>query len=191
MRLTKLYKYGYNQKHGSLYCNKCKGDFKTYCTGCDRTLKYCDGCGEKITNPEVRIIHTEENFYGLHELPSKTTYLMIDGEAYAYAYCDRKENTDETSFVNLWLCYFNENKQTELTATIISDFAKWARSDWSNWEIQGLETHVRLMGYKHNSQIRVPRPTEDFVVLEDATKITKEHLPHETTRVDAAKGRVT
>ena len=181
MRLTKLYKYDYNQKHGSLYCPKCEDDFKTYCSECDNTLVYCNNCGEEIVNPEVRIIHTEEYIYGYHGLPSLTISLMIDGEKYAYAYFDRKASTDEASFVNVWLCYFHESKQTNLTATIISDFAEWARSKWSNYEIQGLETHVRLMGYKHDSRNTFPCPSEDFVVLGDATKITKEHLPYEAT----------
>ena len=187
MKITKLYKYDYNQRHGSLYCLKCEGNFRTYCPECSGTLTYCNNCGEEIVNPEVRIIHTEEKFYGLHELSSSTAYLMIEGEEYAYAYFDRKASTDEISFVNLWLCRFNENKQTDITATIISDFAEWVRSDWDDWELKGLEPHVRLMGYRYDSRNRFPSSSEDFVVLEDATKITKEHLPYEVWSVDVAK----
>ena len=187
MRLTKLYKYDYNQKHGPLYCPKCEDEHKTYCSECSSTLKYCNNCGEEIANPKVQIIHTEEYIYGYREMPCRTISLMIEGEKYAYAYFDRKESTDEANFVNLWLCCFSENKQTDLIATIISDFAEWARSDWGNYETQGLETYVRLMGYKYDSRNGFPLQTENFIVLEDATKITKEHLPHEVWSVDIAK----
>ena len=190
MKLIKLYNYECNHEDWSLYCLKCKGDFKTYYSECSSMFVYCKNCGEEIAIPDAVIRLGEDDFDKNGALPTLIAILEIEGEMYAFAYINRKESSSEVGVAHLWLDFIPKSKQTDLTAKVISDFAKWIRSEWENHEAGSLETLVRLMGKRHNSRNAWPNRIEEYIVLEDATKITKEHLPYKATLGGAAKGGI-
>ena len=183
MKLTRLY----DNKHCNHYCPSC--GYPANCPHCNLMGDWCENCGEAVFNPEALIIHSTGKYYGAHNPSSHDATLMVNGDSFATVHVTRETDlTTGSDIAHLQLMFIPEEKQTEAHAKIIADFASWARDDWVNPDKQsGLETLVKLIGFKTFKDKEWPwryEPYERFIALDDATKITREHLAYEVTSID-------
>ena len=177
MILRKLYTNEYEQR----YCSDCNEAVN--CPHCCLVSCCCENCGLEIFNPEVFILHSTDKYNGWCNPSSHTATLIIDGDEYASAHIDVDASDAGGDIAYLQLGYIQQSKQNDSIAKIIVDFAKWVRFEWYNPDKQNdLPTLVRLIGFVYDENyepgtLRYKR----FVVLWDATKISKEYLSYEAT----------
>ena len=182
MKLTRLY----SDKHSSYCCPSC--GMPANCPHCNLLNDWCENCGEEVLHSEALILHSTGKYYGTHNPSSHTATLMVNGDWYASVHVAREPNGTGSNIAHLQLMFIPEERQNEQIAAIIADFASWARHEWANPDKRSeLETHVKLIGYKSYANKEWPWRYEQFIVLEDATKITREHLAYETTSIDISR----
>jgi len=144
---------------------------------------YCPHCGEDLESPQTFILFTTAPYHGSGNAWSHTATLLVDGEDYASIHVDRYDPDLDADVAYLHLHSIPREKETEETARLLSDFAKWARFEWYNLDKKNdLPTLVELIGIKTDR--KRPFWYEKFTVLEDARKITVNHLDYPVTSIE-------
>jgi len=180
MELKRFGKY-----HEVTQCPHCDAGIE--CSECYTQLQYCNKCGKETAPPETFLIFSQDRYGGADSLVQDTVTLMINGKALAYAHINKHEEDKSADVAHLQLGYIDEHNKTEQVASIISDFAKWLRFEWNTADKQAPQFPtilVRLIGYKTHKNRPHPYQLEQFVALQDATKITLEHLARDFTSIE-------
>lgn len=177
MKLVKLYQDKYRQQR----CPECKEEIN--CPHCCIVMDYCDSCGATAFSPEAFILHTVDKYNGQDKHSNHTASLMVNGNHYASAHIDTEASDRGGDVAYLQLMHIPEERQNDPSAKIVSDFAKWVRYEWCNPDKQSdLPTLVRLIGFEDDENYETGTlKYKRFVVLWDATKITREHLAYKAT----------
>lgn len=172
MRLEMLYKDRYQKRH----CPECKEVVN--CPHCQVAMDYCENCGSEGLSPHVSILHSTEKYNGMDKPACHTARLMVGSANYAVAYIDTGSSDAGSDIAHMDLLYIPENRRDDPTAKIIADFAEWVRFEWESPDKQSnIGTLVRLMGFEIDENYEhAPMRFKPFIVLHDATKITKELL---------------